>query len=55
VPGGDDRTGRDATDPATFTENDLTAPNAPGMYPVWVVLRDSRGGITWACFRIRID
>lgn len=51
----DDRTGRDGTDPATFSENVLTLPTAPGTYPVWVVLRDGRGGLTWASFRVVVS
>jgi hypothetical protein len=47
----DDRTGRDGSDTATFTENELTAPEAPGTYPMWIVLRDGRGGSTWASYR----
>jgi hypothetical protein len=50
----DDRTGRDATDPLTFTENEYTAPSQPGLYPVWAVLRDSRGGLTWGSVRVRV-
>ena len=50
----DDRTGRDATDLATTSDNDYTAPSAPGSYPLWVVLRDSRGGVTWATIEVRV-
>jgi hypothetical protein len=50
----DDRTGRDAADPATFSDNVLIAPSTPGTYPVWAVLRDSRGGVTWSSFRVQV-
>lgn len=51
----DDRTGRDAADTTPFTENELTSPTQPGTYPVWTVLRDNRGGVTWASFAVRVD
>src|SRR5262249_19557836 len=51
----DDRTGRDAADETPFTENELTAPEHPGTYPVWTVLRDARGGVTWATVSVRVD
>jgi hypothetical protein len=50
----DDRTGRNADDTATFTENLYTAPQAPGLYPIWVVLRDDRGGIAWKSLQVRV-
>lgn len=50
----DDRTGRSADDVATFTDNEYTAPMTPGVYPIWVVLRDDRGGVTWSCVRVRV-
>jgi hypothetical protein len=43
-----DRTGRSEDDAETFTENDWTAPSEPGVVHLFVVLRDSRGGVTWA-------
>lgn len=51
----DDRTGRDAEDATNFTENTFAAPTTPGTYPVWAVLRDDRGGITWAAFRVVVQ
>lgn len=41
----DDRTGRAEDDPATESANGWTAPSASGVVHVWVVLRDSRGGV----------
>lgn len=43
----DDRTGRESDDVASFSENAYTLPTTPGGYPIWVVLRDDRGGLGW--------
>ncbi|MBN9162861.1 MAG: hypothetical protein BGO98_02305 [Myxococcales bacterium 68-20] len=51
----DDRSGRSADDLATFAENEFTAPTTPGVYPIWVVLRDDRGGVTWSSVRVRVQ
>lgn len=51
----DDRTGRDGGDLTTFSDNEFTAPTTPGTYPIWVVLRDSRGGVTWQSLRVRVQ
>jgi hypothetical protein len=40
-------TARAAGDPATTSDNDWTAPGAPGAFRLWVVLRDSRGGVAF--------
>ena len=45
-----DRTGREATDATTFSENTWTAPDTAGPVSLWIVLRDDRGGVGW--FRI---
>jgi len=50
----DDCTGRDAADLVTTSENECTAPAASGSYPLWVVLRDSRGGVSWATVEVRV-
>ncbi len=50
----DDRTGRDAADLVATSENEYTAPTASGSYPLWVVLRDSRGGVSWATVEVRV-
>jgi hypothetical protein len=42
-----DRTGRDESDPATTTDDGWIAPSA-GVVHVWIVLRDSRGGVDFA-------
>jgi hypothetical protein len=41
-------TGRASDDPTTTTDNGWTAPGAAGTFHLWVVLRDSRGGIDFA-------
>lgn len=40
-----DVTGRDEADMETTTSNRWTAPTAPGVTHLWLVLRDSRGGV----------
>ena len=43
-----DHTGRDESDPQTATDDAWTAPSSAGIVHVWVVLRDSRGGVDFA-------
>lgn len=50
-----DRTGRGSGDLDTVTTNTLTAPASPGVVHLWVVLRDSRGGITWIEAALVVD
>ncbi len=42
-----DRSGRTSDDPLLFTDNTWTAPGAPGIVTMWVVLRDDRGGVAF--------
>ena len=42
-----DRTGRDSTDLTTTSDDVWRAPDAPGPVHMWIVLRDSRGGVGW--------
>ncbi len=49
-----DVTGRDETDPATSTDNSWTAPTTPGPVHLWLVLRDSRGGIDYAAYELTV-
>jgi hypothetical protein len=43
-----DRTGRNANDLTTTSDNGWTAPSTAGTVHLWVVLRDDRGGAGWA-------
>jgi hypothetical protein len=49
-----DRSGRDATDTATTSDNGWTAPSAAGRVHLWAVLRDNRGGIGWAEYALDV-
>jgi hypothetical protein len=49
-----DRSGRDESDPATSAANGWTAPSAPATVHLWVVLRDSRGGVGWGSFSLEV-
>jgi hypothetical protein len=43
-----DRSGRDETETLTSTDNDWTAPKMTGLVHLWLVLRDSRGGVAFS-------
>ena len=47
-------TGRAADDRATTTDDVWTAPTAPGEVRIWVVLRDSRGGVDFASRAVQV-
>ncbi|HVY40479.1 MAG TPA: hypothetical protein VHM31_21220 [Polyangia bacterium] len=49
-----DVTGRASDDPATYTQNEWTAPATPGPVHLWAVLRDNRGGIDFASAEIDV-
>jgi hypothetical protein len=49
-----DRTGRASDDMATTTANGWTAPHMAGVVHFWVVLRDSRGGVDFGSFDVRV-
>jgi hypothetical protein len=49
-----DVTGRAAEDPETYTQNEWTAPAAPGPVYLWAVLRDNRGGIDFSSAEIDV-
>jgi hypothetical protein len=52
----DDRTGRTEQEASeTSTANTWTAPSTPGMITLWVVLRDSRGGLNWKSYRVTVQ
>jgi hypothetical protein len=48
-------TGREETDTATTTDNPWTAPSTPGPVHLWVVLRDSRGGVDFAAYELNVQ
>jgi hypothetical protein len=50
-----DRSGRDESDPATFTDDMWHAPDAGGTAHIFFVLRDSRGGVTFAASDIPVN
>lgn len=49
-----DRTGRTEAETETFAENTWTAPGQPGPTFLWVVLRDSRGGVAFAGYDLTL-
>ena len=51
-----ERTGRTADEVGTaFTRNLWRAPSTPGLVHVWMVLRDSRGGVDFASAEIEVS
>lgn len=50
-----DRTGRNTDDFAVMTDNAFTAPTTPGVYPLWAVIRDDRGGQSWKSYEIQVQ
>ena len=48
-------TGRSETDPETTTANGWTAPGAAGPLEIWIVLRDSRGGVDFATYGVDVE
>jgi hypothetical protein len=52
----DDRTGRTEDEASeTSSGNTWTAPSTPRSVVMWVVLRDSRGGIGWKSYKITVQ
>jgi hypothetical protein len=49
-----DVTGRDESDPATSSDDEWTAPTTAGPVHLWVVLRDSRGGVDYAAYELTV-
>ncbi len=47
-------TGRAEDDLELSTQNHWTAPEAPGKYALWIVLRDSRGGVDFAAYALGV-
>ena len=56
--GGDfasDSTGRTEEETETFTDNIWTAPATPGQVSLWLVLRDSRGGVDFKALQLTVQ
>lgn len=49
-----DRTGRAESELESFTENGWQAPARPGKVHLWLVLRDSRGGVDFAEVKLEV-
>jgi hypothetical protein len=47
-------TGRAEDDPETTASSTWTAPSEPGTTHVWIVLRDSRGGLDFASYDLAV-
>ena len=47
-------TGREEDDSATWTDDVWTAPATPGVVHLWIVLRDSRGGLDFAAYDVTV-
>jgi len=50
-----DRSGRDGSETETYVENTWHTPTTPGPVSLWVVLRDSRGGVTWQTLALDVE
>ncbi len=56
--GGDLRhasTGRSPADTSNFSTNDWTAPALAGSHWLWLVVRDDRGGVSWAQVAVEVN
>ncbi len=51
----EDRTGRGESDRTNSADNTWTAPKSTGRVHLWVVLRDSRGGVAWRSFVVDVS
>jgi hypothetical protein len=49
-----ERTGRTEDDPETYADNVWTTPEA-GPAHLWIVVRDTRGGVAFESFDLTID
>jgi len=48
-------TGRTEDDWELTAQNHWTAPEASGTFALWVVLRDSRGGVDFASYELAVQ
>jgi hypothetical protein len=51
----DEQTGRDEGDPGLTTSNVWRAPTRSGPATLWLVIRDSRGGVSWETYRVEVE
>jgi hypothetical protein len=51
----DDHTGRREDETDAFSDGLWTAPSTPGPAHLWVVLRDSRGGVDWQSYVVNVE
>jgi hypothetical protein len=51
----DDHTGRREDETDAFSDGSWTAPKTPGLAHLWVVLRDSRGGVSWQSYVVNVN
>ena len=51
----DDHTGRREDEVETFSDGSWTAPKTAGLVHLWVVLRDSRGGVDWQSYVVDVQ
>lgn len=50
-----ERSGRGESDPSPNATNAWTAPSTAGVVHVWIVLRDSRGGVAFAAYDLTVE
>ncbi len=50
----DEQTGRDEGDPGLSTSNVWHSPARSGIATLWLVIRDSRGGVSWETYRMEV-
>jgi hypothetical protein len=51
----DDHTGRREDETETYSDGYWTAPKTPGLVHLWVVLRDSRSGVSWQSYVVDVQ
>jgi hypothetical protein len=50
----DEQTGRDEGDPGLTVSNVWLTPARSGVVTLWLVIRDSRGGVSWETYRVEV-
>lgn len=49
-----EQTGREESDSESSTQNVWVAPSRSGVATLWLVIRDSRGGVSWETYRVEV-